>query len=43
MTPQEIQQLVKDEIRKAMQFQTPKYGDTPTDKLQLTPKTSEAV
>ena len=34
----EIQKGIDESIAKAMQFSTKKYGDTPTDALQLTPK-----
>lgn len=30
--------MIDDSIKKAVSFSTAKYGDTPTDKLQLTPK-----
>lgn len=35
---QEIQNMIDSSIKKAMAFSTPKYGDTPTDALQLVPK-----
>ncbi len=38
MTPEEIQKQIDDSISKAMAFGVKKYGDTPTDALQLTPK-----
>lgn len=38
MNDAEIAQLIDEKIKKAMQFSTVKYGDTPTDTLQLTPK-----
>lgn len=41
MTPEQVaatQQMIDEAIKKAMAFQTKKYGDTPTDDLQLVPK-----
>lgn len=38
MTPEAINKLIDDKIKKAMLFSTTKYGDTPTDALQLVPK-----
>lgn len=36
--PQELKDYIDDKIQQAMSFSTTKYGDTPTDALQLTPK-----
>lgn len=38
MEDYEIIKLIDEKIAKAMAFATKKYGDTPTDSLQLTPK-----
>lgn len=38
MNPIDIKRIVEDELKKAMAFSTNKYGDTPTDALQLTPR-----
>lgn len=38
MEDAQINKLIDDKIAKAMAFATKKYGDTPTDALQLTPK-----
>lgn len=34
----DVQKMIDDSLKKALAFQTKKYGDTPTDALQLTPK-----
>lgn len=36
--PRDTEQLIDEKLDRAMQFQTKKYGDTPTDDLQLVPK-----
>lgn len=38
MTPETIQKMIDASISDAMSFATKKYGDTPTDALQLVPK-----
>lgn len=38
MQPDDIKNLIDEQIEKAVSFATSKYGDTPTDVLQLTPK-----
>lgn len=38
MKPEDINRLIDEKIAKAMAFGTSKYGDIPTDALQLTPK-----
>lgn len=38
MTPQEIEKMVDDKIKRAALFSTDKRGDTPTDDLQLVNK-----
>lgn len=34
----EVKEMVETAIKEAMAFSTPKYGDTPTDAIQLVPK-----
>lgn len=34
----QVEQIVNETVRKAFEFPTKKYGDTPTDALQLVPK-----
>jgi hypothetical protein len=38
MDQEQIKQMIDERIAFAMRFQTKKYGDTPTDDLQLVPK-----
>lgn len=33
-----VQKMIDDSLKKAMDFKTRKRGDTPTDSLQLTPQ-----
>lgn len=38
MEPQQVQKMIDESIQKALSFAAKKYGDTPTDALQLVPK-----